>query len=75
MSNFKKSICKFTTCEIHYEDGRVHCLAKLANNNWVAVKKDGSLDWVEINPDDFGAMLESLEGIGVSIRFTNHSAI
>ena len=72
--DFKKACSDFVTCEIHYKDGRVHCLAKLANNNWVAVKKDGNLDWVEICPADLVVLLETVESIGASVRFTNHSA-
>ena len=73
MSNFKKSISTYITCEVHL-NGRVNCLAKLDNGNWVAVKADGSLDWVEIKPADLNDMLTSMESIGASVRFTNHSA-
>ena len=73
MSNFKKSISTYITCEVHL-NGRVNCLAKLDNGNWVSVKADGSLDWVEICPADLNAMLEAMESIGSEIRFTNHSA-
>ena len=73
MSNFKKLITEFVTCEIHMGD-KVNCLAKLENGNWVAVKADGSLDWVEISAQDLESMLESLKEAGANIRFTNHSA-
>ena len=72
MSKFSKSIAKFVTCEVNVH-GKVSCFAKLADGSWVAVK-DGNLDWCEINPTDFDAMLESLESIGATVRFTNHSA-
>ena len=73
MSKFSKSIAKFVTCEVSVR-GKVSFFAKLDNNNWVAVK-DGNLDWVEITATDFNGMLEAVESIGASIRFTNHSAI
>ena len=73
MSNFKKSINQCITCEVHHH-GKVSCFAKLANGNWVAVKDDGTLDWVEVSPADLNDMLTSMESIGASIRFTNHSA-
>ena len=73
MSNFRNSIEKFITCEVNVR-GRVSYFAKLSNDSWVAVKDGGSLDWCEINPTDFDAMLESLESIGATVRFTNHSA-
>lgn len=72
--DFKKSICKFITCEIHMGD-KVNCLAKLDNGNWVAVKANGSLDWVEISAQDLESMLESLKEAGATIGFTNHSAV
>ena len=73
MSNFAKSINQCITCEVHLH-GKVNCLAKLDNGNWVAVKADGTLDWVEVSPADLNDMLTSMESIGASIRFTNHSA-
>ena len=73
MSNFKKLMNEFVTCEIHYKN-EVNCLAKLSSGNWVAVKKDGSLDWVEIDPSDLESILEAVEATGASVRFTNHSA-
>ena len=76
MSNFRNSIEKFITCEIRYKNSSgVNCLAKLNNGNWVAVKKDGSLDWVEIDPRDFRSILETVEATGAEVRFTNHSAV
>lgn len=71
--SFKKFLNNFITCEIH-RGGEVNCLAKLENGNWVAVKADGSLDWVEISAQDLESMLESLKEAGANIRFTNHSA-
>ena len=73
MNKFAKSINQFTTCEVHHR-GKVSCFAKLANSNWSAVFDNGSLDWVEVNPTDFCSMLESLESVGATVRFTNHSA-
>lgn len=72
--NFKESINKFVTCEIHYKN-EVNCLVKLDNGNWVAVKKNGSLDWVEVSPADLHDVLTSMESIGAEVRFTNHSAV
>ena len=72
--NFKESINKFVTCEIHYKN-EVNCLAKLSSGNWVAVKKDGSLDWVEIDPSDLESILETVKATGAEVRFTNHSAV
>ena len=74
MSNFLKPISKFVTCEICLH-GKVRYFAKLADGSWTAVKDDGSLDWVEVSSADFNDMLESVESIGASIRFTNHSAV
>lgn len=77
MSNFKKSINKYLTCEV-YHHGNISYIsyfAKLDNGNWVAVFDDGSLDWVEMTANDFNDMLESVESTGASIRFTNHSAV
>lgn len=74
MSNFKKSIDKFSTCEIHTHGKAAH-FAKLDNGSWVAVNDDGSLDWCEMSSNDFGNMLESLESVGARVVFTNHSAI
>ena len=74
MSDFKKSINKYLTCEV-YHHGNISYFAKLGNNRWAAVKDDGSLDWVEMAENDFGNMLESLESVGATIRFTNHSAV
>ena len=74
MSDFKKAIGKFVTCEVNHR-GKVRHFAKLDNGNWSAVFDNGSLDWVEVNPSDFNAMLESVESVGATIRFTNHSAI
>ena len=73
MSKFAKSITEFVTCEVGLH-GKVSYFAKLADGHWVAVK-DGSLDWVEMTANDFGNMLESLESVGATIRFTNHSAV
>ena len=69
MSKFAKSINKYLTREV-YHHGNISYFAKLDNNNWAAVK-DGSLDWVEMTPIDFGNMLESLESIGADVRFTS----
>ena len=74
MSNFKKSIKEFVTCEV-CRNGKVNCFAKLGNNNWVAVLGNGTLDWCEMAESDFNDVLKSLESIGATIRFTNHSAI
>jgi len=71
--NFKKLINDFVTCEVHLH-GKVKYFAKLADEQWVAVKDDGSLDWVEITATDFNGMLETVESIGAAVRFTNHSA-
>lgn len=72
--NFRNELSKFTTCEIHSKTG-VNCFAKLSSGNWVAVK-DGSLDWVEIDPVDFESLLETVVSTtGAVVRFTNHSAI
>ena len=73
MSNFRNSIEKFITCEVNVR-GRVSYFAKLSNGSWTAVKENGTLDWVEMTSTDFNDMLESVKGIGASIRFTNHSA-
>ena len=73
MSKFSSSIRKFVTCEVLIH-GKVSYFAKLDNGNWVAVKENGGLDWVEMTSTDFNDMLESVKGIGASIRFTNHSA-
>ena len=73
MTNFVKSIKEFVTCEVHIH-GNVRYFAKLADGSWTAVKDDGSLDWVEVSSADLNDMLESVESIGASIRFTNHSA-
>ena len=72
MSNFKKLMNEFITCEVNVH-GKVSYFAKLADGSWVAVK-DGNLDWVEMTESDFNDVLESLEGIGAGVRFTNHSA-
>ena len=74
MSNFKKLMNEFITCEVNHH-GKVRHFAKLGNGNWSAVFDNGSLDWVEVNPSDFNAMLEAVESVGAQIRFTNHSAI
>ena len=74
MSKFVKLISKFITCEVGLH-GKVRYFAKLGNGSWAAVVFDGSLDWVEISSTDFGNMLESLESVGATIRFTNHSAV
>ena len=74
MNKFTKQIRGFVTCEVS-TNSRVQCFAKLANNNWVSVKADGSLDWVEVSPSDFNDMLETVESVGATVRFTNHSAI
>ena len=74
MSDFSKSISKFVTAEVNLH-GKVSYFAKLDNNNWAAVKDDGSLDWVEMTANDFNDMLESLKSIGADVRFTNHSAV
>ena len=74
MSDFSKSISKFVTAEVNLH-GKVSYFAKLADGHWAAVKDDGSLDWVEMAENDFSNMLESLEVIGATIRFTNHSAV
>ena len=74
MSKFSSSIRKFVTCEVLIH-GKVSYFAKLGNGSWTAVKENGTLDWVEVSPSDFNAMLESLESVGAQIRFTNHSAI
>ncbi len=74
MTKFTKSINQFATCEVHAH-GNVRCFAKLANSNWTAVKDDGSLDNIEMTSDDFCSMLEAVESVGASVRFTNHSAI
>ena len=71
--NFKSAINDFVTCEIHYGN-RVQCFAKLGNGNWVAVLDNGDLDSVEVCGADLESMLETVEGIGADIRFTNHSA-
>ena len=71
--NFKSAINDFVTCEIHYGN-RVQCFAKLGNGNWVAVLDNGDLDGVEVSPADFNEVLTSMESIGASVRFTNHSA-
>ena len=73
MSKFTKLITEFITCEVHHKNN-VNCFAKLADGNWVAVKKDGTLDWVEVSPSDFESMLETIESVGATVRFTNHSA-
>ena len=73
--NFRESINKFVTCEIHYKNSGVNCLAKLSNGNWVAVKKDNSLDWVEICSEDLESILEAVKATGAEVRFTNHSAV
>ena len=73
MSKFSSSIRKFVTCEVLIH-GKVSYFAKLSDGSWVAVKADGSLDWVEIKPEDLNDMLTSMESIGASVRFTNHSA-
>lgn len=72
--NFKEQLRHSVTCEIHYKN-EVNCMVKLDNSNWVAVKKDGSLDWVEVSPADLNDVLTSMESIGAVIRFTNHSAV
>ena len=74
MSNFSKLINGFVTAEVNLH-GKVRYFAKLANDNWVAVKDDGSLDWMEVSSADFNDMLESLKSIGADVRFTNHSAV
>ena len=74
MSNFKKLMNEFITCEVNVH-GKVSYFAKLGNGSWTAVKENGTLDWVEMTSTDFNDMLESVKGIGASIRFTNHSAI
>ena len=73
MSNYNKMMQKFVTCEVELH-GKVKYFAKLNNGSWTAVLDSGSLDWVEICPADFNDMLETIESIGASIRFTNHSA-
>ena len=73
MNKFAKQVLNFVTCEVH-NNGKVQCFAKLDDGNWVAVF-DGDLDPVEVNPEDFSAMLELMESVGAAIRFTNHSAI
>ena len=73
MTNFRSSMEKFITCEVTLH-GKVKYFAKLADEQWVAVKDDGSLDWVEIAATDFNGMLETVESIGATVRFTNHSA-
>ena len=73
MSNFLKQMSRFITCEVVLH-GKVKYFAKLDNSNWVAVKDDGGLDWVEVGEADFESMLETIESIGAEIRFTNHSA-
>ena len=73
MNKFSKQVLNFVTCEVHLH-GKVSCFAKLDNGSWVAVKKDGSLDWVENRTADFADMLEALESVGADVRFTNHSA-
>ena len=73
MSNFKKLMNEFITCEVKLH-GKVKYFAKLSSGSWTAVKDDGSLDWVEVGEADFNDMLESLKSVGASIRFTNHSA-
>ena len=74
MSDFLKSISEFVTAEVNLH-GKVSYFAKLANCHWVAVKDDGSLDWMEVSSADFNDMLESLKSIGAGVRFTNHSAV
>ena len=74
MSKFAKSITEFVTCEVGLH-GKVSYFAKLGNGHWVAVKDDGSLDWMEVSSADFSDMLEAMESMGANIRFTNHSAI
>ena len=74
MSNFLQSIKKYLTCEIRLH-GKVKHFAKLADGSWTAVKDDGSLDWVEISSTDFNDMLKSVETVGATVRFTNHSAV
>ena len=71
--NFKKFLNDKVTCEIHLH-GSVNCFAKLDNGNWVAVLDNGDLDGVEVSPADFNEVLTSMESIGASVRFTNHSA-
>ena len=73
MSNFLKQMSRFITCEVVLH-GKVKYFAKLDNSNWVAVKDGGDLDWVEMASEDFNDMLETIESIGASVRFTNHSA-
>ena len=70
---FKESVRQFVTCEVRVH-GTVSYFAKMDNSNWVAVKADGNLDGAEMAAADFVQVLETLESIGASIRFTNHSA-
>ena len=71
---FLKKISEFVTCEVHYKN-EVNCFAKLDGGQWVAVKADGTLEHgLEMAAADFNSMLETLESIGATVRFTNHSA-
>lgn len=74
MTNFRSSMEKFITCEVTLH-GKVKYFAKLSDNNWVAVISNGNLDWVEVSPSDFNDMLKSVETVGATVRFTNHSAV
>lgn len=71
--NYKNSIEKYVTCEVHYGNS-VRCFAKLTDGNWVAVFPDGNLDAVEVCPADFCSVLTTMESLGAEVRFTNHSA-